>query len=184
MNIFVLDEDIKLAAQAHCDTHCSKMILESAQMLSTASHVAKGKLKLFTKPNGKRGCKVISTTLSSIYKPDLRHVYHPCTEWAYSSRDCFEWLVEFALASNGEKIYRTNKSHASAEIVKACAKFAKLLPDNGFTNFAQAMPDKFKSKSAVKAYRDYYIEDKAYLLTYTRRQPPAWLRKHFVWEDM
>ena len=36
MNIFYLDRDPKLAAQMHCDKHVVKMILESAQMLSTA----------------------------------------------------------------------------------------------------------------------------------------------------
>jgi len=33
MNIFILDNNPKLAAQYHCDKHCVKMILESAQLL-------------------------------------------------------------------------------------------------------------------------------------------------------
>jgi len=39
MNIFLLDKpcDISTIAQSHCDKHVSKMILESAQMLCTAS---------------------------------------------------------------------------------------------------------------------------------------------------
>ena len=35
MNIFVLDEDPVKAAEYHCNKHVVKMILESAQMLST-----------------------------------------------------------------------------------------------------------------------------------------------------
>ena len=36
MNIFHLDKDPKICAEYHCDRHVVKMILETAQMLSTA----------------------------------------------------------------------------------------------------------------------------------------------------
>ena len=36
MNIFVLDKDPRVAARMLCDKHVPKMIVESAQMLSTA----------------------------------------------------------------------------------------------------------------------------------------------------
>ena len=36
MNIFHLHEDPKICAEYHCDKHVVKMILETAQMLSTA----------------------------------------------------------------------------------------------------------------------------------------------------
>ena len=39
MNIFVLDEDPIKAAEYHCNKHVVKMILESAQMLSTVHWV-------------------------------------------------------------------------------------------------------------------------------------------------
>ena len=39
MNIFILDEDPLLAAQAQCDKHVVKMVLESAQMLSTTHRI-------------------------------------------------------------------------------------------------------------------------------------------------
>ena len=38
MNIFFLDKDPQFAAQSLCDKHVPKMLLESAQMLSTALH--------------------------------------------------------------------------------------------------------------------------------------------------
>ena len=37
MNIFFLDDDPKLSAQMQCDKHVVKMILETAQMLSTSA---------------------------------------------------------------------------------------------------------------------------------------------------
>ena len=42
MNIFYLDRDPVIAAQMMCDKHVVKMILESAQMLSTAHRVLDG----------------------------------------------------------------------------------------------------------------------------------------------
>ena len=39
MNIFFLNEDSRMCAQAHCDKHVVKMILEYAQMMSTAHRV-------------------------------------------------------------------------------------------------------------------------------------------------
>lgn len=181
MNIFVLDTDPKAAAKMHCDIHCSKMILESAQMLSTAAHIASGKLRVFEKPNGKKG-HCASGALSCIYRPDIRHLHHKCTEWVYESRDNFDWTVELATALHAEKLYRTGRGHASIDIVRKCIQYRKGLPSSGLTPFALAMPDELQSRSATRSYRRYYIEGKAHLLEYTRREPPAWLAKHFEWE--
>lgn len=41
MNIFILDKDPVKAAQLQCDAHVSKMILESAQMLSTVHQIGR-----------------------------------------------------------------------------------------------------------------------------------------------
>jgi len=40
MNIFYLDPQPRLCAQYHCDKHVVKMILEYAQLLSTAHRIA------------------------------------------------------------------------------------------------------------------------------------------------
>ena len=42
MNIFILDEDPVIAARMLCDRHIPKMIVESAQMLSTAHRLLDG----------------------------------------------------------------------------------------------------------------------------------------------
>lgn len=63
MNIFILHEDPVVAAKMHCDQHLNKMILESAQMLSTAlHHLVPTELK---------------SDLKDIYKPAYQR--HPCT---------------------------------------------------------------------------------------------------------
>ena len=42
MNIFILHSDPEVAAKQHCDKHVCKMIVESAQMLSTAHRLLDG----------------------------------------------------------------------------------------------------------------------------------------------
>ena len=42
MNVFVLDYDPKTAAEMHCDKHTVKMILETAQLLSTSHRLLDG----------------------------------------------------------------------------------------------------------------------------------------------
>ena len=42
MNIFYLSDHPHLCAEFHCDKHISKMIVETAQMLSTAHHELDG----------------------------------------------------------------------------------------------------------------------------------------------
>ena len=42
MNIFYLDNDVDVCAQMHVDKHVVKMILEYAQLLSTAHRLLDG----------------------------------------------------------------------------------------------------------------------------------------------
>ena len=70
MNIFYLDHDPVIAAQMSCDKHVVKMILESAQMLSTSHRVLDG--DEYANEVG-------------LYK--LAHKNHPSTIWVRSSNE-------------------------------------------------------------------------------------------------
>jgi hypothetical protein len=47
-----------------------------------------------------------------------------------------------------------------------------------YTPFAQAMPDKYKNDSVVKAYRDYYMGDKWEFATWKTNVPEWWPDNH------
>jgi aspartate oxidase len=85
MNIFVLHKDTRKAAQMHCDKHVVKMILESAQMLSTAVRM-----------NG----------IDAGYK--LTHRNHPCNIWVRESLSNWQWLKSLACELNTEWQFRYN----------------------------------------------------------------------------
>lgn len=152
MNIFVLDENIELCAQYHCDRHVVKMILESAQILCTALH--------------KKGFDVP-------YKPT--HPNHPCILWAEKSFANVKWLSTLALALNEEYRFRfeTGRDHRSADVVRAIQKFS--FPDIGLTEFVQIMPASYRiPDDAVSAYRAYYSTEKASFASWTNRPVPDW----------
>ena len=75
MNIFYLDEKPMTAARMHCDKHVVKMILESAQMLSTAHRILDG-----NDYADRRG----------LYK--ATHKNHPANIWVRESANNYVWL--------------------------------------------------------------------------------------------
>ena len=55
MNIFILDDDPIKAAQLQCDKHVVKIIVESAQMLSTAHRMLDGAMETRLTKSGRKG---------------------------------------------------------------------------------------------------------------------------------
>jgi len=160
MNIFVLDYDVKKCVEYHCDKHVVKMILESAQMMCTVAR---------------------EVTEDKIYVPyKTTHLNHPCTKWARESRQNFLWLMDLFNELHEEWQYRFNHDTDHLSYYKLQEVDWELvleqLPNIGLTQFAQAMPEEYRNDDAVIAYRNYYINDKAGLLTYTQRSKPEWIK--------
>ena len=150
MNIFILDYDIEKCAKYTCDKHCVKMILESAQMLSTA-------------------CRLSGLDVG--YKACYKN--HPCGIWTRASLSNWLWLRKLVIELNGEWKRRFNhkQNHKSFEVVMSLP-YPKI-KDYGLTPFAQAMPDVYKNKDAVNAYRNYYMGDKRHI-AYWKNGKPFW----------
>ena len=136
MNIFVLDSDPQVAASYHCDMHVVKMILESAQILSTIHH--------------KQG-----TGRHWMYKATHRN--HPCVLWVEESIDNYVWVCELALALCKEYTNRYHKRHKSQDILEKLSVIFPKLDEKGLTQFYQAVPLELKSLTdPVGAYRSFY----------------------------
>ena len=54
MNIFYLDRHPKICAEYHCDKHTVKMIIEYAQLMSTAHRVLDGEEYYDKTSNGRK----------------------------------------------------------------------------------------------------------------------------------
>tara|TARA_R110000803_G_scaffold74903_5_gene139126 strand:+ start:3593 stop:4066 length:474 start_codon:yes stop_codon:yes gene_type:complete len=154
MNIFVLDEDVKLAAQYHNNKHVVKMVLETAQLLCGVHHV-------------------IENELDVPYR--LSHKNHPCSIWA---RECIEnyiWLCDFGIELAKEYTHRYDKRHKCQDIIEWCIENKPNLLENGdLTPFALAMPEDYKTDDPVESYRRYYILDKPHIADWKKRDKPEW----------
>jgi len=144
MNIFILDTNPDIAASMQCDKHVVKMVLETAQILSTIC--------------------------GGPYKPT--HANHPCVQWAQANQTNFKWLRRHGLALSAEYTLRYGKIHKCESVIRS-ARPPSTLPI-GISPFVQCMPDQFKDKDPVVAYRKYY-HSKASFATWNKdREPPYW----------
>ena len=143
MNIFFLDKSPEKSAEFLCDKHIPKMLLESCQMLSTA-----------LRQNGYED--------DYLYKSAYPN--HPMTKWVGDTRDNFIWAFRNADEISREYSKRFGKIHKSVSILNTITdnEMQDKIPDKSFTEPPQCMPDKYKDKDYVVAYRRYYIGEKKY----------------------
>lgn len=173
MNIFVLDKNPEFAAQMHCDKHVIKMVLETAQLLSTAIWDAGD--NAIHRISMEKKAEYISKNYPLIYKPT--HRKHPCTIWASKNSTRFRWLKKLGLALCKEYTLRYNKTHKSQAVIESLQFpiFDACWIEPPLEPFVQAMPDEYKDDDAVTAYRNYYRGAKSKILVYTNREPPDWI---------
>lgn len=157
MNIFYLDRDPKVAAEMHCDKHVIKMILESAQMLSSAHRFLDG---------DQYADKV------ALYK--MSHKNHPSNLWVRSSDDHYKWLFNLMLSQMEEYTYRYDKHHATERLIEPLRLLPLLIKENGFVDPPMCMPEYCKSNDTVLSYQNYYITEKSDFATWKRRARPKW----------
>jgi hypothetical protein len=173
MNIFVLDINPRIAAIYHNDAHLTKMILETAQLLSTAHRVLDGTKIQEKHPRTNRLVTRYKLENDSFYQ--ATHINHPCAIWTRSSAQNYIWLNKLFISLGEEFRYRRNKDHKTyIDLKDLLSALPKNIPHIGLTPFAQAMPDKYKDADAVKAYRNYYIHEKNHLAKWSLRSKPDW----------
>jgi len=156
MNIFHLDKDPKICAGYHCDRHVVKMILETAQMLSTA----------YRKKFGDN---------DDLYK--TAYPKHPMTIWVGDSGDNFFWSVQLLDQLLYQYTVRYKKVHKTIKISNLLHSKHKLLHTwkTEFTPPPLCMPDEYKSDDYIQSYRNYYIGDKKRFARYTSVDTPEFM---------
>lgn len=152
MNIFFLHYNVKKCARYHVDKHVVKMILETCQLLCTAIWLTGGEAP---------------------YK--ATHKNHPSAIWARDSKANWLWLHSLGMALCEEYTYRYGKVHKSQQVLKSIE--CPNLPEKEFTEPTQAMPDKYKHKDSIVAYRRYYYYDKAHIHSWKKRKVPSWIAR-------
>ena len=173
MNIFVTDPDPVISAQTLCDKHVVKMVLESAQMLSTA----------WREPNDLRSSEFSSRYADEHELYKTAHPNHPCSIWVRQARENYKWLYRHFVALCDEYTHRYGKSHASARLkgplmwrpFRSSALLDAIEEPYGFV---LAMPDEYKSDDVFDSYRNYLINEKQHFAKWEKdpSRKPTWWR--------
>lgn len=182
MNIFFLSANPVEAARSHLDKHVVKMILEYAQLLSTAHRVIDGKETIVLSKSGrkKKVWQLDDERDSLLYA--ATHINHPSAIWARQNKLNYDYLYALFVATCDEYTYRYGKVHLTDSKLRNLLKeFPKNIKDTD-TNQSQvwhgptpAMPDECKvAGDHLASYRKYYIDKKADMAMWTNREPPEW----------
>ena len=164
MNIFFLHPDPLTAAEMHCDKHCVKMILETAQMLSTAHRVLDGDEQ---------------ADYTGMYK--TAHLNHPSTQWVRGSLMQYEWAYHLFKYLCHEYTDRFKKVHLTDYKLRGLLRRPPYFMSerDTYTQPPQCMPDEYKVQDdAVKAYRNYYIGEKSGFAKWAYTPTPDWWPVH------
>ena len=175
MNIFYLSEDPIKCAEYHVDSHVCKMIVEYAQILSTAHRVLDGEIYL-EKSKYNRNIKrfrLFDNKEELLYK--ATHINHPSAKWVRESSENYKYLYNLYISLLNEYTYRYNKVHATSKLKTVLKDLPKNIPAKEKTEIPQAMPDYCKNKNPIIGYKTYYILEKGKILKYTRRNKPDFL---------
>ena len=157
VNVFYLDNDPKVCSTYHNDKHCVKMILEYAQLMSTAHRVLDG-----------------NDANDLVYK--ATHKNHPSTIWARTNGSNYEWLYELFVDLSNEYTYRYGRVHMTDEKLR---ELLNEIPRNmelgTWRQPPQAMPDDVKTESSLEAYHKYYAVYKKDFAVWTDRPVPEFM---------
>jgi hypothetical protein len=152
MNIFAISKDPKECASYLDDKRLNKMILETAQILSTAL------IRLG-----------YSDDRELLYKPT--HQNHPCILWACKSYRNYHWLLSygFYLHSERSKRFPNKPDHKSVETLKSCSaiiyhnlELFTAVPLTPFPNCAanQSLGISYKHMDDVHMAYKLYLNDR------------------------
>lgn len=160
MNIFYLHKEPYIAAAMQTNKHVVKMILESAQLLSTAHRVLDGEHYIDASSGRKLQCWRHPKYDTELYK--ATHFNHPCAIWVRESSENYYWLYAHFVELSEEYTRRYGKVHASYTKLKDILSLPPVnIPIKDFTEPAMAMPEQYiKRGDPIGSYRAYYEAEK------------------------
>lgn len=151
----------------HVDRHVVKMILETAQLLSSAVHMLCS--------NEDENIKTI--ILPRLYK--LSHKNHPSAIWARDNINNWTWLLYLGLALCKEYTFRYEKTHKTEELLIFLKEnihiISPIFSHEEFYPPTPAMDEQYLIKNEnneiipMLSYRNYYINGKKHLHSWKKR---------------
>ena len=177
MNIFYLHDDPRVCAEQQVDKHVVKMILEYAQLLSTAHRVLDGELYIAKTKTGRKAkrYRLKDDSLErQLYK--ATHINHKSAVWCRETDSNYKWLYDLWISTMDEYTYRYGRRHESEKLRVALSKLPKNIMRGPFTPPPPAMPDEYKVEGdSLESYHNYYRGDKKRMHSWKKRKAPDWI---------
>jgi hypothetical protein len=186
MNIFYLDNNTRKCAEMHNDKHCIKMILEYAQLLSTAHRVIDGTISVGLSKTGRKQTRYVLPDDREHTLYSATHINHPSAIWCRQSTSNYMWLYNLLVDLCKEYTYRYGKVHkveSSGMLGKeGLYYFPAKIAIGPFTGPTPAMPDDCKVPGdSLESYRNYYRMNKQHLASWkgkiNSREEPEWFKE-------
>lgn len=165
MNVFYTNHNPIIAAHDHCTIHMRKMIVEYAQLLSTAHHV------------------LDSLTPEGIYK--CTHINHPSAIWVRQSVHHYNWVLRCAMELCKMHQSVSKAPHKTLEVLKVLHQVPRNISSEGFIEPPVAAPEFYKVmgfySGTTYAYQEYLKskftewKNRPKPLTITFIYKPEWL---------
>ena len=182
MNIFYTNKDPKQCAMDHMDKHVIKMVLEYAQLLSTAHRVLDGTQSIGMSAAGRKQTRYVLPDNRESLLYSATHVGHPSAVWVRQSVGNYMWLSNLLQEVCKEYTYRYGKVH-KCERDGLTQMLHDIVPDNisltTFTEPTPAMPDEcIVPNDSIASYKKYYTNNKQHLASWkgkiNSREIPVW----------
>ncbi len=199
MNIFFLDSNPIKCAEYHVDKHVVKMIVETAQLLSTTHRILDGQpTTAYYKQKPKTFYLLADEYIDQVIdrgeaKPiitnrvcySITHQNHPSAKWVRESSANYKWAFELFQALLNEYSFRYNKEHKSIYLIDFLSQLPAKIPIGGLTLPQLVFDDKYKvlewsegnsfENYAIVNYQNYYRIAKEKLHSWTNRPTPYFI---------
>jgi hypothetical protein len=185
MNIFYLDPNPRICAEMHCDKHVVKMIIEYAQLLSTAHRVLDGTLCVGLSQTGRKQTRYVLPDDRDSLLYTATHINHPSAIWVRQNKANYDYLYQLFYWLCREYTHRYGKIHATEN--KLSEHLIQSPQNIGHSEFfapTPAMPPELKiiadkpipgrKYDVLASYKNYYIQAKASFAKWKNRNIPEW----------
>ena len=186
-NLYYVDEDPELAAQAVADQHLCKSIVWAAQVLSmawyTLSLPARGDidavLTLDWSKDGQEPYGQLKWSNARLFDTRIYftgHNSHPHIEWASTYGGNYQWLYRFASCCLEQLRANLGRIHSATPCLRVLETLPPQLIDTAhqWCDAPALLPAEYQKETSVESYRAYYRSMRA-ALQYTGRARPEWL---------
>lgn len=141
------------------------MILESAQLLSTAVRIELDPEQV----------KQAEFDAQGLYK--LTHKNHPCAIWTRQCSGNFWWVYSLAKQLCIEYTFRYGKTHKTESLINKMPIYHKQMPACILQPFIYCGNEELRQDNIIESYRAYYNQDKRDMARWTRREIPFWFEE-------